>query len=71
MESIFRASIKWANKGKKAGPDGVPMDLLQLNPQSYAVLFYELFSAGEIPEFVMKECYLSILIPIFMMKGLV
>jgi len=69
MEGIFLNAIRRAKKGKAAGPDGVPMELLQMSPFQFAELLYELFAAGARLRCVMKDWDLSILIPIFKKKG--
>ena len=71
MEAIFAEAIRKAKKGKAAGPDGVPMEILQMCPVSLAELLYELFAAGARLGCVMKDWDLSTLIPIYTNKGLV
>ena len=46
MEDIFRNAICRAKKEKSAGPDGVPMELLQMSPNSFAEHLFELFAEG-------------------------
>ena len=71
MEDTFTKAIRRAKQGKAAGPDGVPMELLQMNPKAFAELLFELFAAGARLRCVMKDWDLSILIPIYKKKGMV
>ena len=69
MENIFAMAIRSAKKGKAAGPDGVPMELLKLCPLDFAELLFELFAAGGRLQCVMKDWDFSLLIPIYKGKG--
>ena len=71
MEKLFRKAIRKAKKGKAAGPDGVPMELLQICPAAFSELLFELFAAGARMRCVMKNWDFSILIPIYKKKGLI
>ena len=71
MEDIFTKAIRRAKKGKAVGPDGVPMELLHMNPKAFAELLFELFAAGARLGCAMKDWDLSILIPIYKKKGMV
>lgn len=55
MEQIYRPAISRAKKGKAAGSDGVPMELLHICPQVFAEIFFELFAAGARLRCVMKD----------------
>ena len=63
MEDTYAEAIRKAKEGKAAGPDGVPMEILQMCPVTYAELLYELFAAGARLGCVMKEWDLSTLNP--------
>ena len=71
MEEIYRQAIRRAKKGKAAGPDGVPMELLQICPAAFAELMFELFAAGARLKCVMEDWDVSILVPIYKKKGLI
>ena len=71
MEKIYRQAIRRAKKGKAAGPDGVPMEILQVCPAPFAEMLFELFAAGARLKCVMKDWDVSILVPIYKKKGLI
>lgn len=54
MRKLYTKEIRRAKKGKAAGPDGAPMELLQINTAAFAETFYELFTAGDRIKCVMK-----------------
>lgn len=55
IENIYCREICKAKKGKKAGPDGVKMDLIQNFPAVFPEILYNLFTAGSNFKCAMKD----------------
>lgn len=68
IEKLCRQAIRRANKRKAAGPEGVPMELLQICQAELAELLHEFFAAGARLQCFMKDLDFSIFIPIYKRK---
>lgn len=63
MEEVYSQAICRAKKGKAAGPDGVPMELIQIYPTAFAEILFELFTDECRMKCFIKDWDVSISIP--------
>lgn len=46
MDLIYEICIRRAKRGKNRGPEGVPMEILEMCPPVFARVLYEMYKAG-------------------------